>query len=314
MTGAASRAGDGVADRAGDSVADRAVIEVEQPGPRATVQDLGRPGFAALGVGLSGAADRSALRLADRLVGNPETAACIELTLGGLCARFHATALIAVTGAPCPITIDGRPSNAAMNAPFYVPAGALVRIGTPPRQLFTYLAVRGGIDVPPVLGSRSTDTLSGIGPAVLASGAELPIGHETDALPNVDLAVPRRMQPPADRSGAVPLRILPGPRTDWFEPDALSLLMSSAYTVTAETDRIGARLDGPELRRARGGELRPEGMVRGALQVPPSGRPILFLADHPVTGGYPVIAVVRAADLDLAGQLRPGGLVRFRFG
>lgn len=297
-----------------NNVPDRSALEIEHPGPRATIQDLGRPGFAALGVGRSGAADRGALRLANRLVGNAETAACIELTLGGLCARFRATALIAVTGANCPITIDGRPSNAAMNAPFYVPAGGLVRIGMPSRELFSYLAVRGGVDVPQVLGSRSTDTLAGIGPAVLASGTELPIGHEADALPNVDLAVMRGTHRSTDRSGAVPLRILPGPRTDWFAPDALGLLMSSAYTVTAETDRIGARLDGPELRRARGGELRPEGMVRGALQVPPSGRPILFLADHPVTGGYPVIAVVRAADLDTAGQLPPGGLVRFHLG
>lgn len=286
------------------------VIEIEDPGPRASVQDLGRPGYAALGVGRSGAADLGALRLANRLVGNPESFAGLELTLGGLSALFHSTALIAVTGARCPLRVEGyaagRPSSVpGMNAPFSVRAGQRLRIGSPARGLRTYLAVRGGIDVPPVLGSRSTDTLSGIGPPLPVAGSMLPIGGAVGDFPSADLA-------PIGEPGDSVLRILPGPRADWFTPEALSTLTANTYTVTPETDRVGARLEGPALVRARAGELRSEGMVRGALQVPPTGRPILFLADHPVTGGYPVIAVVCAADLDRAGQLRPGEEVRFR--
>lgn len=295
-------------------------IEVEDPGPRATVQDLGRPGFAKFGVGRSGAGDRGALRLANRLVGNPEASAALELTLGGLHARFHTTALVAVTGAPCRVdVIDNRPSagrghrgegpsDGGMDAPFTVHAGQALRIGTPPQGLRTYVAVRGGIDVPRVLGSRSTDTLSGIGPAIVAAGAVLRIGHEAAAFPSADLAVERR--PPGD--APFPIRL--GPREDWFTPEAIGLLTSRPYTVRPETDRIGARLDGPALDRRWPSELRSEGMVRGALQVPPDGRPILFLADHPVTGGYPVIAVLCADGLDRAAQLRPGDTVRFRLG
>jgi biotin-dependent carboxylase-like uncharacterized protein len=282
------------------------MIEIEDPGPRATVQDLGRPGYAALGVGRSGAADRGALRLANRLVGNPEHLAGLELTLGGLRARFHTTALVAVTGAPCPVSVDAAHVDAGMNAPFTVHAGESLRLGVPERGLRTYLAVRGGIDVPEVLGSRSTDTLSGIGPALPVRGSMLAVGAASADFPNTDLAA--RREPAGDE----PFGLLPGPRADWFGADAISVLTSSPYTVTAEADRVGARLDGPRLERARPGELRSEGMVRGALQVPPDGRPILFLADHPVTGGYPVIAVLRAADLDRAAQLRPGQDLSFR--
>ena len=323
------------------------MIEIEDPGPRATVQDLGRPGYAQLGVGRSGAADRGALRLANRLVGNREGAAGLELTLGGLRARFAEPVLVAVTGAPCRVELnnnrpdaparDGdhpgrrtestgqgrigeegagveadrgpaRLGDSGMDAPFFVQAGQTLSIGSPSRGLRTYLAVRGGIDVPAVLGSRSTDTLSGIGPALVARGARLGIGRETVAFPNADLAVERR--PPAD----TPFPIRLGPREEWFTPQAINVLTSMAYTVRPETDRVGARLDGPALERRQAGELRSEGMVLGALQVPPDGRPILFLADHPVTGGYPVVAVLRADCLDRAAQMRPGDPVRFRLG
>lgn len=298
------------------------MIEIEDPGPRATVQDLGRPGYARLGVGRSGAGDRGALRLANRLVGNPEGLAALELTLGGLRARFHAPALVAVTGAPCPVDVvsNNRPDDSdvhgtaqprgdgGMDAPFAVRAGQSLRIGAPSHGLRSYVAVRGGLDVPPVLGSCSTDTLSGIGPAVLAAGTRLRIGTQSAAFPNADLAVERR--PPAD--APFPIRL--GPREDWFTPEAIATLVTRPYTVRPETDRVGARLDGPVLERRRPAELRSEGMVLGALQVPPDGRPILFLADHPVTGGYPVIAVLRAVGLDRAAQLRPGDPVRFRIG
>ena len=297
-------------------------FEVLSPGPLTTVQDLGRPGLASVGVGPSGAADRGSLRLANRLVGNPESAAALEMTYGGLRIRFTAAATIALTGAAVDgvgIGGGGIGSRSAggtgmgagigigigMNGPIHVTAGQEIAIGIPREGLRTYLAVRGGIDVPEVLGSRSTDTLSGIGPPVLEAGTRLPIGTRAAAFPNVDLAPPQPLGPAL-------LSVLPGPRDDWFVPDALATLTESAYVLTKDSNRVGARLDGPELKRGVHEELPSEGMVRGALQVPPHGQPILFLADHPVTGGYPVIAVVVDADLDRAAQLRAGDAVAFR--
>jgi biotin-dependent carboxylase-like uncharacterized protein len=172
--------------------------------------------------------------------------------------------------------------------------------------LRTYLAVRGGVDVPPVLGSRSTDTLSGLGPAPLAPGDRLPVGDLRGAEPFVDVAPVR-----APSSEPV-LRVLPGPRRDWLDPAAWTELTTRPWTVTANSNRVGLRLDGPRLARARDGELPSEGLVPGALQVPPDGAPVLFLADHPVTGGYPVLAVVVTADLPAAAQLRPGDTLTFR--
>ncbi|WP_157246330.1 biotin-dependent carboxyltransferase family protein [Nonomuraea typhae] len=278
------------------------MIDVLRPGPYTTVQDLGRPGFAHLGVPRSGAADLPSLRLANRLVGNPEGAAGLELTFGGAHLAFRTGAWVAVTGASCPVSGAGA---AGMGAPFWVPAGAGLRFGTPATGLRTYLAVRGGIAVEPVLGSRSTDSLSGLGPEVLRAGTLLPVGpaHGQPEI-TVDVA-------PSRPVGGAVLRVVPGPRTDWFVPGALRELCGRPYEVSQDSNRVGVRLRGPKLERARDGELPSEGMVAGAIQVPPSGQPIVFLADHPPTGGYPVIGVVRAADLPVAAQLRPGGDVRF---
>jgi biotin-dependent carboxylase-like uncharacterized protein len=282
-------------------------IEVVRPGPLATVQDLGRPGLAALGVGASGAADRRAVRLANRLVGNPEGAAAIEATLGGLTLRFEALALIALAGAPCDAWLAGG-TALAMHAPEYVPAGAELRLGMPESGLRTYVAVAGGIDVAPVLGSRSTDTLAGLGPEQLRAGRRLPVGPARGAAPGVDAA------PVAPLADMPVLRVRLGPRDDWFTPAALATLKEERWTVSADANRVGIRLDGPALeRREPTLELPSEGMVEGAVQVPPSGRPVLFLADHPVTGGYPVIAVVAAEDLPAAAQARPGASLRFKY-
>ncbi|MER7011485.1 biotin-dependent carboxyltransferase family protein [Saccharopolyspora sp. NPDC000359] len=280
-------------------------LEVLATGPLSTIQDLGRPGLAGIGVGSSGAADGGAFRLANRLVGNDEGAAAVEVTFGGLVVRATRDLTAAVTGAPCPITVDGR--AAAVNCVLRIPAGAVVRLGVPDRGLRSYLAVRGGIAVEPVLGSRATDVLAGLGPDPLAPGAVLPVGPPPARFPQVDLA-----PVPACAADEITLRVVFGPRHDWFTDDALTALVSSSYEVTADSNRIGMRLSGPALERCRTEELPSEGMVAGALQVPPSARPTLFLADHPVTGGYPVIAVVVAADLDKAAQARPGQRVRFR--
>jgi biotin-dependent carboxylase-like uncharacterized protein len=280
------------------------VLTVLAPGPLATVQDRGRSGFAAIGVPRSGAADASAAGLANRLVGNDESAAVLEATAGGLRLRAERTVLVAVTGAPAPVTVDGR--AAPFGAPFTLRPGAVLALGMPPVGLRTYLAVRGGVDVPPVLGSRSTDTLSGLGPAPLTAGDRLPVGTLRADEPFVDVAAVR---PP---SSAPVLRVLAGPRRDWLARDAWTALTSQEWSVSADSNRVGLRLAGPRLERAREDELPSEGLVPGALQVPPDGAPVLFLADHPVTGGYPVLAVVLTADLPAAAQLRPGDTVRFR--
>jgi biotin-dependent carboxylase-like uncharacterized protein len=280
------------------------VLTVLAPGPLATVQDLGRLGWSSIGVTRSGAADRAAHALANRLVGNDAAAATVEVTAGGLRVRAAHAHLVAVTGAPVPVTIDGRAGP--MSAPFPVRAGAQLVLGIPVAGLRSYLAVRGGVAVPPVLGSRSTDTLSGLGPAPLRAGDELPIGDLAAEEPVVDVAPVAR---PADRPV---LGVLPGPRRDRLAGEAWTLLTSAAWTVGSDSDRVGLRLSGPVLRHAATGELPSEGLVPGAVQVPPDGAPVLFLADHPVTGGYPVLAVVRTSDLPAVAQLRPGDAVRFR--
>lgn len=280
-------------------------MEVLDTGALATIQDRGRPGHAALGVGHSGAADRSSLDLGNRLVGNPPEAAAIEATLGGLRVRARGDLVVALTGAPCAATVAGRGIGA--NAPTPVPDGEVLALLPPAAGLRTYLCVRGGVDVDPVLGSRSTDVLADLGPPHLLTGDLVPVGPPPPSPPNVDQAP---VAPPTD--GDLVLRVMPGPRADWFTADAVDLLCSAPYEVTPESNRVGIRLTGPGLVRRFDDELPSEGMAHGALQVPPSGQPTLFLADHPVTGGYPVIAVVVAADLDLAAQARPGQRLAFR--
>ncbi|HEX4692095.1 MAG TPA: biotin-dependent carboxyltransferase family protein [Solirubrobacteraceae bacterium] len=286
------------------------MIEVLSPGPLSTVQDLGRPGLAALGVGVSGAADRRSLRLANRLAGNPEGAAAIELTLGGLRVRFARDVRVALAGAPCEVVAGVRRRLLAMDTAERVASGEELRVGSPSAGVRTYLAVAGGIAVEPVLGSRSTDTLAGLGPARLARGDVLPIGSAAGGGPP---AAGAELAGAFDvvAGGEPSLRITPGPRADWFADEVRARLAATPWTVTPRSDRVGVRLEGPALERAVEGELPPEGMVEGALQVPPDGRPVLFLADHPVTGGYPVIAIVVADDIPLAAQARPGTRLRF---
>ena len=280
------------------------MIEVLHPGALALVQDLGRPGLAHLGVPPSGALDAAALRLANRLVGNPEGAAAIEITLGGSRLRFARDAIVAITGADIAATAGGRPL--AMRARERVDAGEELRLGTTTAGTRTYLAVRGGLDAEAALGSRATDQLTGLGPQPLRPGDRLTTGTALLPVPDADFApgLPPRADPV--------LRVVLGPRSDWFVAEAIERLLADVFTVTAASSRVGLRLAGPILRYAREGELLSEGIVTGALQVPPNGQPILLLNDHPTTGGYPVIAVVVSEDLGVAGQLAPGAAVRFR--
>lgn len=279
---------------------------VVRAGALTTVQDRGRPGYAHLGVPRSGALDTAAYALANRLLGNPPDAAVLETTLDGVSLRALAATVVAVTGAPCPVRVSGRP--VAWGAPVGLPAGAELEVGRAESGLRGYVAVRGGLAVPPVLGSRSTDLLSGLGPAVLTAGTTLAVGPAgPDPVPGADAYG----LPAAPSELVLPLRL--GPRADWFTGASLAGLWRSAFRVSLSSNRIGLRTEGGSaLVRARAGELPSEGMVLGAVQVPPDGLPVVFLADHPVTGGYPVVGVVGPGPaLDAAAQARPGTPVRF---
>ncbi|MER5312470.1 biotin-dependent carboxyltransferase family protein [Streptomyces sp. NPDC002773] len=281
---------------------DRA-FAVVRAGALTTVQDLGRTGYAHLGVPRSGALDPAAVGLVNRLVGNPESAAVLETTVNGCALRPRCSVTVAVGGAPCPVRVDGRP--AAWGTAVRVAAGSVLDIGAAVRGVRAYVAFGGGIGVEPVLGSRSTDLLSGLGPAPLVEEAVLPLGPDTGVRGSVD--APPWPGPPDE----LVLRVRLGPRDDWFTAAALRTLATRAYRVSPASNRIGLRLEGPALERALPGELASEGMVLGAVQVPPDGRPVVFLADHPTTGGYPVVGVVREADLGAAAQAVPGTPVRF---
>ena len=282
-------------------------LEVLATGPLTLVQDLGRTGWVALGVGVSGAYDRGALRLANRLVGNREGAAALETVGAGLALRATSSCEVAVTGADGSLAVerDGRSIAVGRRSPLRLVAGDVLRVGPPTAGVRSYLAVRGGLTVPVTLGSGSRDTLSRLGPAPLAVGDVIAIGRGAGALPHVDQA--------AVRPASGPLRVVLGPRDDWFTPDAVRMLLSTPWTVTSAADRVGIRLDGPPLtRRDAGRELPSEPVVTGSLQVPPDGRPVLLGPDHPTTGGYPVIAVVVDAHLDRLAQVVPGQILDVR--
>jgi biotin-dependent carboxylase-like uncharacterized protein len=280
------------------------MIAVVKPGLLTTVQDQGRSGFAHIGVARSGALDAPALARANALVGNPQTAAGLETTLTGVSLRAEVDLTIAVTGAEAAVTVDGEPAD--FDAPIAVASGALLELGPANAGVRSYVAVAGGITVAPVLGSRSTDTLSGLGPPPLRAGFVLPVGAARPLEPH---SPPPEVSSAVD--GALTIRIRMGPRHDWFSVPARDAILGEAFTMTVKSNRVGARLAGPNLSRSTMGELPSEGIVLGAIQVPADGQPLVFLADHPTTGGYPVIAVVERTDLPLLAQARPGTVVRF---
>ncbi|PRI10794.1 carboxyltransferase domain-containing protein [Leucobacter massiliensis] len=338
----------GERDAAPPGAAVLGTLTVLDPGLLTLVQDAGRPGHAAVGVTASGALDRGALRRANLAVGNPPDAAGLESLNGGLVLRAERAVRAAVwvtratvenaEGAPLhPV----EPGTAVSLAP-----GECIRLATPESGLRGYLAVHGGIAAPRTLGSAASDTLSGLGPPPLRRGDSLAVGAtpgpDPGALsslpgdsdpepgprsspgdpeselgtaaaprPGPEPGPPRDAAEPPRPAGPAVLRFVPGPREDWFTPEARAAFAAQCWTVTPRSDRVGLRLDGPPLARARAEELPSEGVVRGSVQVPPDGRPVLFLADHPVTGGYPVIGTVIDADLDRAAQLRPGEPLRF---
>jgi len=290
--------------------ADRS-IEVVRPALQMLVQDLGRFGHAALGVSASGAADRTALRDANRAVGNDPGAAALEI-VGASTLRLRGDGVAAVAGAVGELTLTdaaGTERSLSHGAPFATVDGDELRLGAPVQGLRYVLALRGGILAPEALGSLASDTLAGLGPAPLTAGDTVGVG--TDAPYAVDpFAQPRELPASGD---LVDLDITLGPRDDWFTPAALQTLTEQEWLVTPRSDRVGIRLHAEvPLERAVSGELPSEGAVTGAIQVPPDGQPVLFLPDHPLTGGYPIIGALTDRCLDLAGQLPPGVRIRFR--
>ena len=345
-------------------------------GTQMTVQDLGRSGLAYLGVTRSGAADIPAHIHANALVGNDPEAATLEVTAGSCEVRALEDMLVAVTGARGPMWVGSVP--APFGSPMRLRAGQTLELGAPKHGLRSYIAVRGGIDVDPVLGSRATDVLSGLGPEPMRDGATVPIGSAIqidqagfDELRRLATAAPAARPAPAPAARPAPapaasqgdmsaesdpkttlsspqqagdanaapagdgvhtdatgtdtgelnpagasavfnVRVRLGPRDDWFTPAACDALLSEPFEVSPDSNRVGVRLTGPALERAHHDELESEGLMTGAVQVPTSGQPVIFLADHPVTGGYPVIAVVEPEDLPLVAQARPGDRVQFQ--
>jgi KipI family sensor histidine kinase inhibitor len=305
---------------------------VLRAGPLTTIQDRGRTGFAAFGVPRAGALDLPSLCWANELVGNAPEAAGLELTALGPELRAEAGCVLALTGGTVAATLDGE--AIPMNRPIAMPAGTTLSVGPVKAGVRTYVGIAGGIGVPPVLGSRSADTLSGLGPAPLRDGDRISFGQPGAGQPGAG-AGPGASQPGAGAgpgasqpgAGAGPgaggvshpsagdartVQVLMGPRDDWFTAGSVTTLLSSEWQVSPACDRAGARLVGPSLARVDpGAELLPEPMVPGAIQVPPNGQPIVLLANHPTTGGYPVIAVVATADIAAIAQARPGDKVCF---
>ncbi|WP_090822239.1 5-oxoprolinase/urea amidolyase family protein [Arthrobacter sp. yr096] len=300
-------------------------LRILNPGAQSLIQDLGRRGFGPLGVSAAGALDRASLRRANRLVGNGASAAAIETVNGGLTVEAVGDQVIAVAGAPTTLTIQspswieseesdggaqpGAQRTVPMATAFALLDGEVLTLGAPESGFRNYVAIRGGVDVPEVLGSRSADTMSGIGPAPLVIRQVVPVGENTES---TAVGAPE-LQPDFPGTGVTVLDVVPGPRADWFNQEALDSLCSQEWLVTPQSNRVGMRLDGTPLERTREGELPSEGTMAGALQIPPAGLPVLFLADHPITGGYPVIGVVRDEHLDRAAQVPIGGRIRFRF-
>lgn len=304
-------------------------LEILRTGAQMLLQDAGRPGLTGLGVSASGAADRRALRRANRAVGNDSNTGVLEIAGGGAEFLSNGRTVVALTGATSSSSIvsaDGEIFPLIDGEPAAVEVGDHIRIGALTNGIRAYLAVRGGFDLPRILTSLATDTLSGVGPAPLGTGDRLPIddGRRAHAVQPLEPVLKEPVDPSRQSAEAVPaqsessvtrweLRVVLGPRTDWFTDDSVTRLTEQDWMVSPSSDRVGLRLSGEQpLERAIARELPSEGAVTGAIQVPPDGQPVLFMPDHPLTGGYPIIGAVISEDLDKAGQLAPGMMVRFR--
>jgi antagonist of KipI len=290
-----------------------AVVHVTRPGLLTTVQDHGRWGFQALGVSVAGPMDHVSHRLANAMVANPAGAATIEITLVGPELVFEDERLVCVAGAEYEVALDGEPVPAT--GTFVVKAGTTLRFGRRIHGTRAYLAVSGGFDTPPVLGSRAThlpSAMGGLAGRALVAGDRLPCGPALKRPTQAALAGPfLDLGLGAVPEGTATLRVLPGPQSDHFTGGALDALQSAPYRIAPSSNRMGFRLDGPLLTHARGANTISDATPLGTLQVPASGQPILLMADRPTSGGYPKLATVITADIGLAGQLGPGDTIAF---
>ena len=284
-------------------------IRIVKSGMLTTVQDEGRWGFQNLGVSVAGPMDRASHRLANLLVGNRRSAATLEVTLIGPEIEFENGSVFAVTGAEFHVTLDGL--EVLMNVATRARQGSTLRLSGRRRGARAYVAVRGGFESPSVLGSRSTHLASrmgGLGGRALVAGDRIPVG-EVDTVAEV----PSRGRRPAVvlPVGGARLRVMLGPQDERFSEAALASLRTARYEITPQSNRMGYRLAGPRLDHRAGADVLSDGTPIGSVQVPPSGEPILLMADCQTSGGYPKIATVITADLALAGQLAPADWIEF---
>ncbi|MCM3088451.1 biotin-dependent carboxyltransferase family protein [Bhargavaea ginsengi] len=303
------------------------MLIIEKPGLQTSVQDLGRPGFQQYGVVAGGVMDPYSHRIANLLVGNSEHCATIEAALAGPSIRFETDSLIALAGGDLSPGIDGE--QIPMWRPVAVRAGAVLTFGKPVSGCRVYLAVAGGIDVPEVMGSRSTYTKARIGGfdgRCLEKGDRLLVGNPSVSSKQWSATVlsgaGNRKFCPADwaiQDSLIPaygneaeIRMMKGPQYHWFDEESRSAFFGRNFTVSSESDRMGYRLKGETLRLSEPRELLSEGVVAGSVQVPSGGSPILLMSDRQTTGGYPKIGQVATVDLPLIAQLQPGAKLRFR--
>jgi biotin-dependent carboxylase-like uncharacterized protein len=285
------------------------VLQVQAPGLLTTVQDLGREGFGPMGVSASGAADPLSLRLGNRLVGNAEGAAALEMTLLGGAFFFPEGAVVALAGSDFGATLDG----VAVGAWTSVEArpGQALRLGPTRSGARCYLCVQGGIAVKPFLGSASTHILSGLGGLdgrPVRKGDVLNIGSAAESSFQKKTLTHQARERLSPRKV---LRVTPGPQSDWFPESSQHLFYSAAYRVSEESNRMGLRLEGTSVPEPSGGHMISEGVSLGAIQIPHGGQPIILFVEQQTTGGYPKIANVISADLPSVGQLRPRDEIRF---
>ena len=289
-----------------------ATIEILEPGLLTTVQDLGRRGFQRYGIPVCGALDAVSLRIANILVGNPEGAAGLEVTFMGPALKFNADAVFAVAGADFDLELDGRAVRTWES--FEASAGATLRMGQATDGLRAYIAVAGGIAVPSLMGSRSTDLKGGFGGfegRALQAGDALPVGHSPHVADWTATGMPSGISRQPTYGQDFTIRVTMGPQDGEFTDSGLNTLLSSEYAVSTQSDRMGYRLEGPAVEHVTGADIVSDGTALGSVQVPGNGQPIILLADRGTTGGYTKVATVIGPDIGLLAQAMPGARVRF---
>jgi biotin-dependent carboxylase-like uncharacterized protein len=285
-------------------------LKVLTPGLYTTVQDLGRPGYQAIGVPVSGALDGFSLRLANALVGNPPGTPALEVLISGPTFEIAAeTVRVALAGVGASFAIGDKKACVGMGQSATLPGGEVIEVVLGPQSACCYLAVEGGVAVPLVLGSASTyvrAAIGGLNGRALRRGDFVPL-----AMARASDRAELRLSSPMVLTGAQPIRVVLGPQQEYFTEEAVAAFLGAEFRISQSADRMGMRLDGPFLQHRRGWDIVSDAIMTGAIQVPGSGQPILLLADHQTTGGYPKIATVVSADLPVVGRRRPGDLLRF---